>query len=250
MAVANASLAPSNPFSASASSRAAAPMSPQPNPLTQLPNVDFNFEELRQRMSAFTVKFDAFIERGRKRVLEERNEFRERLGELTEDQRLKSQSIATLSSATTTHRSLLAREQSEKEEMNTAIRSLENTHATHCKARDRLKSQIAQTQRQIDSKLQAQRDYNAKLESQSRLNGPELAFWETYLGVRLEGAGVLDRIKVVFTLEGGRAGGNGAGAGDREVWFELDLSHRDYEVRGMGRSGRDEGHAGGGEGAG
>lgn len=57
-------------------------MSPQPNPLTQLPNVDFNFDDLRQRMSAFTVKFDAFIERGRKRVLEERNEFRERLGEL------------------------------------------------------------------------------------------------------------------------------------------------------------------------
>jgi hypothetical protein len=57
-------------------------MSPQPNPLTQLPNVDFNFDDLRQRMSAFTVKFDAFIERGRKRVLEERNEFREKLGEL------------------------------------------------------------------------------------------------------------------------------------------------------------------------
>jgi hypothetical protein len=52
------------------------------NPLTQLPRVDFNFEDLRQRMSAFTVKFDAFIEKGRKRVLEERNEFRGRLGEL------------------------------------------------------------------------------------------------------------------------------------------------------------------------
>ena len=34
-------------------------------------------------MNAFTVKFDAFIEKGRKRVLEERNEFRGRLGELT-----------------------------------------------------------------------------------------------------------------------------------------------------------------------
>lgn len=33
-------------------------------------------------MADFTVKFDAFIERGRKRVLEERNEFRARLGEL------------------------------------------------------------------------------------------------------------------------------------------------------------------------
>jgi hypothetical protein len=52
------------------------------NPLTQLPSVDFNFEELRQRMAAFTVKFDAFIQKGQKRVLEERNEFRGRLAEL------------------------------------------------------------------------------------------------------------------------------------------------------------------------
>lgn len=57
-------------------------LTPPPNPLTKLPQVDFDFEDLRQRMSDFTVKFDAFIERGRKRVLEERNEFRGRLGEL------------------------------------------------------------------------------------------------------------------------------------------------------------------------
>ena len=76
-------------FSASTSSfrasQATASMSPSysDNPITQLPRVDFNFEDLRQRMAAFTVKFDAFIERGRKRVLEERNEFRGRLSELS-----------------------------------------------------------------------------------------------------------------------------------------------------------------------
>lgn len=80
MAAATTSYASSHPFSTSTSSRAS--VSDPPNPLTQLPNVDFNFEDLRQRMAAFTVKFDAFIERGRKRVLVERNEFRERLGEL------------------------------------------------------------------------------------------------------------------------------------------------------------------------
>lgn len=57
-------------------------MSYSDSPLTQLPTVDFKFEELRKRMSDFTVKFDAFIEQGRKRVLEERNEFRGRLGEI------------------------------------------------------------------------------------------------------------------------------------------------------------------------
>lgn len=75
------------PFTPSRSfnqSRSNAPVSPHPtvNPNTQLPNVDFNFDDLRQRMAAFTVKFDAFIENGRKRVLEERNEFRGRLSEL------------------------------------------------------------------------------------------------------------------------------------------------------------------------
>ena len=145
-----------------------------------------------------------------------------------EDQRLKSQSIASMSSATSTHRSLQAREQSEKAEMNSAIRSLESTHAAHSQTRDRLKQQVAQTQRQIDSKLVAQREYSSKLESQSRLNGPELLFWETCLGVRLEGAGMDDRIKCVFTFDGEN------GREEREVWFELDLSRRDYEVRAIG----------------
>jgi kinetochore protein Spc25 len=72
-------------FSTSTSSHHAAtsPSSPyHDNPLYQLPRVEFNFEDLRARMTAFTAKFDAFIEKGRKRVLEERNEFKARLSEL------------------------------------------------------------------------------------------------------------------------------------------------------------------------
>jgi len=47
-----------------------------------LPKVNFGFDELRERMARFTAKFDAFIEQGRKRVLEERNEFRMNIAEL------------------------------------------------------------------------------------------------------------------------------------------------------------------------
>lgn len=47
-----------------------------------LPNVNFGFEELRDRMAKFTLKFDNFIEQGRKRVLEERNQFRMNVAEL------------------------------------------------------------------------------------------------------------------------------------------------------------------------
>jgi kinetochore protein Spc25, fungi type len=49
---------------------------------TTLPSVNFGFEDLRDRMAKFTVKFDAFIERERKRVLDERNQFRMNVAEL------------------------------------------------------------------------------------------------------------------------------------------------------------------------
>ena len=79
---------PASHFSTSTSSfrasqsQMAPTMSYSDNTLTQLPSVDFDFGDLRKRMADFTLKFDAYIERGRKRVLEERNEFRARLGEL------------------------------------------------------------------------------------------------------------------------------------------------------------------------
>ncbi len=48
----------------------------------QLPSIEFGFDALRERMSRFTVRFDGFIEQGRKRVLEERNDFRMNVAEL------------------------------------------------------------------------------------------------------------------------------------------------------------------------
>ena len=53
-----------------------------PSMADQLPSVNFNFEDLRTRMAQFTARFDRFIEDGRKRVLEEKNQFRINLAEL------------------------------------------------------------------------------------------------------------------------------------------------------------------------
>jgi kinetochore protein Spc25 len=47
-----------------------------------LPSVNFGFDDLRERMARFAVRFDEFIENGRKRVLEERNQFRMNVAEL------------------------------------------------------------------------------------------------------------------------------------------------------------------------
>ena len=53
-----------------------------PSMADSLPSINFGFEDLRDRMAKFTVKFDDFIEKGRKRVLEERNQFRINVAEL------------------------------------------------------------------------------------------------------------------------------------------------------------------------
>jgi kinetochore protein Spc25, fungi type len=53
-----------------------------PSMADSLPSINFGFDDLRDRMAKFTVKFDNFIEQGRKRVLEERNQFRMNVTEL------------------------------------------------------------------------------------------------------------------------------------------------------------------------
>lgn len=53
-----------------------------PSMADSLPSINFGFEELRDRMAKFTVKFDSFIEAGRKRVLQERNDFRSNVAEM------------------------------------------------------------------------------------------------------------------------------------------------------------------------
>lgn len=49
---------------------------------SSLPKIDFGFDDLRARMSQFTARFDDFIDRGRRRVLEERNAFRMKMAEM------------------------------------------------------------------------------------------------------------------------------------------------------------------------
>ena len=85
---------------------------------------------------------------------------------------------------------------------------------------------MASTQRQIDAKRAAQQSYAEKMDGQSRLNGPELAFWEEYLGTRIEGSGRDDVVRVCFVFEPGKSG-----EGEREGVFELKVPERSgYEV--------------------
>lgn len=53
-----------------------------PSMADQLPSINFGFDDLRSRMNQFTARFDDFIEKGRRRVLDERNQFRVNVAEI------------------------------------------------------------------------------------------------------------------------------------------------------------------------
>ncbi|TPX07844.1 uncharacterized protein E0L32_010419 [Thyridium curvatum] len=227
-----------------------------PSVADQLPSINFGFDELRDRMAKFTAKFDAFIEQGRKRVLEERNQFRMNVAELqaaaslshifpplrntpydeeeltntqslpptTEDQRMKKKDIEILQVKTNAHQHTIAKEAAETREMQAAIAALSEQRDRQEVARDALRQQIADTQRDIDARLAAQRARQAQLEAQSRFNVPELDFWVTSLCLRIEGAGRDDHLRFVYTHVDERDW-------EREAWFELSTASRDYDVR-------------------
>lgn len=114
--------------------------------------------------------------------------------------------------------------------MHAQISKLEAHQSSQMATRDRLRSAIAHTQRQIDAKLQAQREYAEKVDGQSRMNGPELGFWETHLGCRFDGTGDESKIRVVFVFPPAKGGKGGE---EREATFELhvpETGNGGYEV--------------------
>lgn len=147
-----------------------------------------------------------------------------RMANNTEDQRMKKKDIEILGLKTSTHQQTVERETAEKREMESAIAQLEEERDKHLMAREALQEQIADTQREIDARLAAQREYAARMEAQSRFNVPELEFWQQNLGLRIEGAGQDDRLKFVYTCIDEKDW-------DREAWFELSTATRDYDVR-------------------
>ena len=136
---------------------------------------------------------------------------------------MKKRDIEILTLKQTQHSSTLSKESAETAEMHTAIATLTTQRDERLSHRDALKSQIAEVQKSISARREAQLKHRRYLDGQSRYNEPELEFWESYLGLRIEGLGKADRLKFVYTNVCEREW-------EREAWFELDTSEREYRV--------------------
>ncbi|KAI4264265.1 MAG: hypothetical protein L6R42_000630 [Xanthoria sp. 1 TBL-2021] len=194
-----------------------------PSMADSLPSINFGFDDLRDRMARFTERFDTFIAKGRKQVLEGRNRFRINLAELQEDQRLKSREIENLAHKSSSHAQTIDKEAAETAEMHAAIASITQQRDARAQHRDRIRSEIATIRKQIAQRISAQQHYAKAIDEQAQLNVPELDFWQTYLCMRIEGTGTVDRLRFVFTHVDEKDW-------EREVCFELDTEKKDYRV--------------------
>ncbi|KAI0484267.1 chromosome segregation protein Spc25-domain-containing protein [Xylariaceae sp. FL0804] len=195
-----------------------------PSMADQLPSINFGFDELRDRMAKFTARFDAFIEQGRKRVLEERNQFRMNVAELQEDQRMKRKDMEIVQHKISTHQQTRGKEDAERREMEASIAALSAQRDANLATRDALVSALAATTERIDAARERRRLHAERVAAQARWNVPELDFWIANLCLRIEGSGRPDRLRFVFTHVDERDW-------DREAWFELATGGRDYDVR-------------------
>jgi kinetochore protein Spc25 len=136
---------------------------------------------------------------------------------------MKKRDIEILAQKTASHQQTLTKEAAETDEMQSAIASLSAQRDAYQATKENLRQQIAETQKQIDSRLAAQKAHAKHLEKHSRFNVPELEFWKSHLGLDIMGVGQSDRLKFSFTQLDERDW-------NREAFFELDTSKREYEI--------------------
>ena len=136
---------------------------------------------------------------------------------------MKKKDIEILSSKASTHQQMLSKEAAETNEMKATIASLTAQRDSQQATRETLKQHIAETQKEIEARVAAQRAHAQHINSQSRFNIPELDFWNSTLSLTIDGAGLDDRLKFSYTHVDSRDW-------TREAWFELDTSKREYEV--------------------
>jgi kinetochore protein Spc25 len=122
-----------------------------------------------------------------------------------------------------THAKTVAKDAQEVADTRAEIADFTARRDEFLERKDALKSELSSLQSTLNARRDAQTKQARYLHSQARWNGPELQFWEDYLCMRIEGAGLEDRLKFVFTHVCEKEW-------EREAWFELDTSDREYRV--------------------
>ena len=135
---------------------------------------------------------------------------------------MKSRDLEILASKTAQHDQTLQQQDAESAELENDIAEVTQRKEQAASQLTSLQSQIATLKSEIAARQVAQSAHAQDLNAQARLNLPELDFWESNLGMRIEGVKD-DRLRFVFVNLDER---NWA----REAWFDLDMEKRQYAI--------------------
>lgn len=136
---------------------------------------------------------------------------------------MKKKDIEILVLKSNTHAQVLQKEAQETSEMHAAIAAISAQRESRAAKRERLRQQMAEVQKAIDQRLDAQQQHAKYLDDQARFNTPELAFWHDYLCMRIEPGSMVDRLEFHFTHMDERDW-------EKEAWFEISMETREYKV--------------------
>ncbi|KAI5809008.1 chromosome segregation protein Spc25-domain-containing protein [Peziza echinospora] len=198
-------------------------MPPVANLPPPLPVINLGFDELRERMNRFTIRFDEFIEKGRRRLLVEKNEFARNVTEDKDSMRAMRAKIEHYKERERELQEQSARELEETTETERTILEMSRKRQQKLDYRDSLQAQLSTLEHAITTKRALRSRERASLAALSSHNLPELTFWEDHLCMRIEGAGAADHLRIVYThiLDSDW---------EREASFVVNMTTREYRV--------------------
>ena len=134
---------------------------------------------------------------------------------------MKRKDIEILNLKSATQAQTQAKEAQEAAEMHAAIATITSQRDDRQQQRTRLTSQIESVKKSIQQRQEAQAQHARQLDGQSRLNAPELDFWQDYLGLTIDGVGEADHIRFTFSLLDEKNW-------EAEFFFVLSMATREY----------------------
>ncbi|KAK9471668.1 chromosome segregation protein Spc25-domain-containing protein [Dipodascopsis tothii] len=175
-----------------------------------------------QQMDAFQARFDAHLAAERTRILAERAQFDKAIADSRDQQQALAKQLDDVKTRELELEQARLRAQDEIETTEASIQSFTRKKQELSILQSALDAEIDETQALLRKRTEERAVQRSKILRQSSLNAPELTFWESRLGVRIEGVQD-DMLKIVFTLVN-------EAAWEREYWVILDLASRDYGI--------------------
>ncbi len=189
--------------------------------MVPLPVLDFGMADLKSRMAQFTVRFDTFVLSGRERLLQGKLEFAASMAEDRMTQKSHSKSLEQYKQIELDCAASMVKERAEVEQVQSSISVFSAKKQMMAEQQALLEIQVEQIKVLLQKKRELRSQQRQKLAEQNAKNAPELKFWETHLGMKIEAAGT-DRLKFIF---------NNIDENDwnTEFHFIVDISQREYE---------------------